>query len=234
MENTADKFKEFLTKLTPSSSSLFIGMDEETSENYLSIAAHALGVQQIDISILRPELKSGKNKSILVSSARSWIHELNITPHGSFKIGALFGAERLNSESANTLLKTLEEPPSYVYIFLFSETDNLLDTIKSRCRKLHLWQNDVQEDDRFDRGILAKSFAGQSKDLEKIVKNNEIAAFLNGLEKYAQIELRNNPAILQSEFLKEIFTAKKRIKQNANARLQLENLLLKHRGIDHK
>lgn len=231
MENTADKFKEFLAKLAPSSSSLFIGADEEASENYLSVAAESLGIKQIDISVLRPELKSGKNKSILVSPARNWIHELNITPHGSSKIGVLFGAERLNSESANTLLKTLEEPPSYAYIFLFSETDNLLDTIKSRCRKLHLWQGDTRGEDGFDREILTKSFAEQSKDLEKIVKNNEIAVFLNGLEKFAQNELRNNPAIPQSEFLKEIFIVKKRIKQNANARLQLENLLLKYRGL---
>lgn len=227
MEKASDKFKDFLEKLSPSSSSLFIGAEEEKAEEYLEIAAREMGISPIDVCRLVPESKTGKQKSILVESARKWIHDINITPRGKYKIGALLGAEKVNAESANTLLKTLEEPPRYAYMFIFSATDNMLPTIKSRCRTLHLWE--AGEVSEIDQVFFSKSFGEQSKLIEKIVKDGEINQFLESLEKKAQNDMRKNPNVVQSALLKEIYIVKKRIKQNANARLQLENLFLKWR-----
>lgn len=43
-------------------------------------------------------------------------------------------AENLTIESQNSILKTLEEPPSHTFFLLFTDNLNsLLDTIKSRC-----------------------------------------------------------------------------------------------------
>jgi len=43
-------------------------------------------------------------------------------------------AQNLTTESQNSLLKTLEEPPSHTFFLLFTDNLNsLLDTIKSRC-----------------------------------------------------------------------------------------------------
>lgn len=53
------------------------------------------------------------------------------------KVYVINNAELMTREAQNSLLKTLEEPPSFVCIILISSNDNmLLDTIKSRCIKI--------------------------------------------------------------------------------------------------
>lgn len=231
MEKANLKFEKFVEKLTPSSSSLFIGLGEEDSADYLESAAKLLGVKKFDICTLAPEIKSGKNKSIFVASARSWIHDMNITPSGSYKIGAVLGAEKLNTEAANALLKILEEPPKYAFIFIFSATDNMLATVKSRCKKFHFWASkDASLTEQFDREILKKYFYEQSKEIEKKIKDNEINEFLDVVLQSAEKDLRNDPTLKNSDLLKEIYKVKRRIKQNANARLQIENLMLKYKS----
>ena len=58
---------------------------------------------------------------------------------GERKVVVLFDAERLrlNEAAANTLLKTLEEPPPRAVIILVtSGADQLLPTIRSRCQRV--------------------------------------------------------------------------------------------------
>jgi len=53
---------------------------------------------------------------------------------GANKIAIVYEADRMNRESANAFLKTLEEPPSGTFIILLTERPyDLLDTIRSRC-----------------------------------------------------------------------------------------------------
>jgi DNA polymerase-3 subunit delta' len=53
---------------------------------------------------------------------------------GGRKVGIVFDADRMNTQSANAFLKTLEEPPSGTTLFLLtSRPYDLLDTIRSRC-----------------------------------------------------------------------------------------------------
>jgi hypothetical protein len=54
-----------------------------------------------------------------------------------FNILLIDNAEKLNRNSANMLLKTLEEPPSHAVIILLCNNNNTLPkTIASRCRKV--------------------------------------------------------------------------------------------------
>jgi DNA polymerase III subunit delta' len=54
---------------------------------------------------------------------------------GGRRIFVIEAAEALRDESQNALLKTLEEPPSYVHLILLSaEPEILLETIASRCQ----------------------------------------------------------------------------------------------------
>lgn len=54
---------------------------------------------------------------------------------GACRVFIIDGAEHLNQDAANRLLKTLEEPPSGVYILLLAtDLPRLLPTIVSRCR----------------------------------------------------------------------------------------------------
>ena len=65
-------------------------------------------------------------------------YDLSRTPMaGRRKIALICDAERLNDESANALLKTLEEPPPHSLIILIAtHIDSILPTIRSRCQVL--------------------------------------------------------------------------------------------------
>jgi DNA polymerase III subunit delta' len=54
---------------------------------------------------------------------------------GEHRVFVVEAAEAMRDESQNALLKTLEEPPSFVHLILLtSEPEGLLETIASRCQ----------------------------------------------------------------------------------------------------
>ena len=56
---------------------------------------------------------------------------------GRCRVFIIDNAEVMSSEAANCLLKTLEEPPPFVYMILLSSNEKaMLSTILSRCQKL--------------------------------------------------------------------------------------------------
>ena len=83
-----------------------------------------------------PEKK--EKKSISIEDARSAIEGLSIGSHrGGNRIILVYPLEMLRSDSANTLLKSLEEPPkNTIFILLADRLDRVLPTIRSRCRLL--------------------------------------------------------------------------------------------------
>ncbi|HET6422971.1 MAG TPA: DNA polymerase III subunit delta' [Planctomycetaceae bacterium] len=67
-------------------------------------------------------------------------HDLSLRPHeGSRKVAVINDADTMNDETANALLKTLEEPPERAVILLIANNyDALLPTIRSRCQVVRL------------------------------------------------------------------------------------------------
>lgn len=76
------------------------------------------------------------SKEIKVDAVRGAIEFAQTTSaRGRGKVVVLHPAERLNGVSANTLLKTLEEPPGNArFILACAAPDALLATIRSRCQ----------------------------------------------------------------------------------------------------
>lgn len=83
-----------------------------------------------------PEKK--EKKSISIEDARSAIEGLSIGSHrGGNRVILVYPLEMLRSDSANTLLKSLEEPSkNTIFILLADRLDRVLPTIRSRCRLL--------------------------------------------------------------------------------------------------
>ncbi len=81
------------------------------------------------------EKKRKPSKEIKVEAARGMVSFTQFTrSRGSTKVVLVFPAERMNTITANTLLKTLEEPPGAVKFVLATEAvHQLLPTIRSRC-----------------------------------------------------------------------------------------------------
>ena len=79
--------------------------------------------------------KRKPSKEIKVDAAREAVSFTQFTrSRGDTKVVLVFPAERMNTITANTLLKTLEEPPGDVKFVLASEAAHqLLPTIRSRC-----------------------------------------------------------------------------------------------------
>jgi DNA polymerase-3 subunit delta' len=79
--------------------------------------------------------KRKPSKEIKVDAAREAVSFTQFTrSRGNTKVVLVFPAERMNNITANTLLKTLEEPPGAVKFVLATESAHqLLPTIRSRC-----------------------------------------------------------------------------------------------------
>lgn len=79
--------------------------------------------------------------SIGVDDIRGQINnDIIIKPYSSeYKIYVIADADKMTEQAQNALLKTIEEPPSYVVIILLTNNMNkMLPTILSRCVKLEL------------------------------------------------------------------------------------------------
>lgn len=90
-----------------------------------------------DLQVLQsPE----EGKAIRVDAVRELIDFLNLTAqYGRYKVAIIEPAEAMNRHAANTLLKTLEEPPARSLLILVSgQPARLPVTIRSRCQKLDL------------------------------------------------------------------------------------------------
>ncbi len=79
--------------------------------------------------------KRKPSKEIKVDAAREAVSFTQFTrSRGTTKVVLVYPAERMNGITANTLLKTLEEPPGAVkFILATGAAHQLLPTIRSRC-----------------------------------------------------------------------------------------------------
>jgi DNA polymerase-3 subunit delta' len=88
----------------------------------------------------RATKKAQPSREIKVDAVRLAVNfAQTTTARGRAKVVVLHPAERINTVSANTLLKTLEEPPGAArFILSCAAPDALLPTIRSRCRSVPL------------------------------------------------------------------------------------------------
>lgn len=86
-----------------------------------------------DVEIVEPD-----GAQIKVDQVRQVAEKLHFRPfEGRVRVTVIDRAETLRDEAANAFLKSLEEPPEYVYFILVtSDWNSLLPTIRSRCQKL--------------------------------------------------------------------------------------------------
>lgn len=110
-----------------------------SSCNRIAAGMHA------DIQIIgrAPQVGSsepGPRKEIAIGQIRELKQAAGLQPYeGKYRVFIIDGAEHLNEESANCLLKTLEEPPAGVVIILVTANETrLLPTIVSRCQRIEL------------------------------------------------------------------------------------------------
>lgn len=105
--------------------------------DYESEESPKKGKSSRDESDGEPTEKKEK-KNISIEETRNAIEALSIGSHrGGNRVILIYPLETLRNDSANTLLKSLEEPPpKTIFILLADRLDRVLPTIRSRCRLL--------------------------------------------------------------------------------------------------
>lgn len=121
-----------------------------------------------DMNVQRRELndKGKLAQDINVEQIRQMTHFFSMKPAmGGWRVGIIDSIDEANRNSANALLKTLEEPPPQSILLLVNHRSRpILPTIRSRCRVLHL--SALSEEDC----VSALNAAGAPDDARKLAK----------------------------------------------------------------
>ncbi|HEX4180013.1 MAG TPA: DNA polymerase III subunit delta' [Caulobacteraceae bacterium] len=141
------------------------------------IIAHA----HPDLMVLERVGEDGKVRKVIpVDDARRLPEFFSKAPGSApWRVAIVDSVDDMNSNAANALLKTLEEPPERGILFLVSHSPGgLLPTIRSRCRRLSFrpWPTeavaafvqaraDVSEEDAIRLARMAKGSPGQALSL---------------------------------------------------------------------
>lgn len=99
-----------------------------------------------------PDIKliNEEGETIKINTVREMIQTVYEKPIlSNKKIYIINDCDKMTKEAQNSLLKTLEEPPEYIVMILIaSNSDMILNTIKSRCTKIvfdKLKENEIRE-----------------------------------------------------------------------------------------
>lgn len=122
-------------------------------------------LQHPDVRVIVPE--GGVNKFIKIEHVRALQKFASMKPYEArHQIALLDGVHRMTDEAANALLKTLEEPPPTMHLFLVTDQpQSLLDTIRSRCQTIRFGALSVEH----VHEVLRREDEGELTDEELVV-----------------------------------------------------------------
>ena len=136
---------------------MVISEDKETSDNFISCMLQTIYCKSHNACGICAECtrlehdnnpnvyKLKKDSAIKVDDIKELIADTSITVvENNYKTYVIYNAESMNEASQNKLLKTIEEPPFGVIIILAVKSEaSMLQTIKSRTKKIYLnvWDN---------------------------------------------------------------------------------------------
>lgn len=82
----------------------------------------------------------GKSANIAVAEAKSLLETMSLSAlEGGYRSALIYLPEKMNSESANRLLKLIEEPPALTqFVMVTHSPEKVLKTISSRCQQIRV------------------------------------------------------------------------------------------------
>lgn len=188
MELSSKILKEQILNNSTSHAYLLVSKDENSAKEEAKAFIYKLFensnsqrkfVNGINVDYL--EINPEKN-NIKIASSREITKFFSTSPvESKYKIVLINNSELFRKESANALLKILEEPPNYAKIILTAKNEEqIIKTIISRCQVVNLENNDILNNDINEElnGILYRSIKRNllelslSKDYFDEVKND--------------------------------------------------------------
>lgn len=188
-----------------------VSTDKPISESYLSYWRELVLANPY---FLENELNEafgieGKSSIISIAEARFIIDKLSFLPlEGGCRAIVVYLPEKMNAETANKLLKSIEEPPEKTqFIFITHAPERVLTTISSRCqgiRVLPLTKDEVA-------GVLVRDF-GKSEDEAAhaaAVSGGSVGKALNCLSENENFALESDlfHSLMEALLSKDLLTA---------------------------
>lgn len=165
-----------------------------------------------------------KNGLIAVAEARNIINKLSLTSvSGGYKAVIFYLPEKMNQETANRLLKLVEEPPEKtLFLFITHAPEKVLQTIFSRCQSIRVMPLSKEEtekvkaikphDENEDEELYMELFS----DLIRAMIARDLSATLECGESISALESREKQkafCIFAGECIRKIFMTSQNLAQ---------------------
>lgn len=167
-----------------------------------------------DLHLVQPDgqtIKTQQIRDLLLTFSQSGF-ETNC------QVVIIDGAEKMHVNAANSLLKSIEEPESDIYIFLLTASENMvLETIKSRTQVItlptqsHLIQAHLEQAGSLKTdAMMISEIVTDLAEANRLAKDHAFLDSLKQLEKFTKtLEKNSDEAILQVPILITAFKDKK-------------------------
>ncbi len=217
--------------------------DKPTSESYLTYWRELAVANPyfVEADLQRAIGIESKNGLIAVAEAKNIINKLSLTAVADgYKAVVFYLPEKMNQETANRLLKMVEEPPvNTLFIFITHAPEKVLQTIFSRCqsiRVLPLTKDEVEQVralNPFDDSEEYNTFMDLFSDLMNALVAKDLLSALECGEAVAALESREKQkafCTFVSECLRKIFFFQQNLPQIAGVSEQEEAFYMNMAG----
>ena len=181
-------------------------------------------------------------EGLTVEGARDLQSRLSLMPSGKHRVAIISDASRMNSSAANSLLKTLEEPPEHSVIFLVTENyHGLLPTVASRAQRVNFSAEDGRRiglEKRMKESLELREFYADAARNYGVLEKGALAERLLAAQQmydFFDEDLRRflDYAMRQSasggeipKHSRKLLSAWEDLSFNANVKLMLDNLFV--------
>lgn len=193
------------------------------------------------------EIVETDEKSIKVDKIRELQKDILKKPiNGERKVYIIPQANKLNVAAQNCLLKTLEEPPSYVTLILMSSSIySVIGTVRSRVKNVRITTNielDIKDEVKEILDTLkSKNKVEVLKYAEFFDKNKDnIIEILHEMLMYCNKRILDSKNQLSEQYICDTITfakyvpiinlAEQRLNENSNFSMTIDEMLLNMRG----
>jgi DNA polymerase III delta prime subunit len=212
---------------------------EMLSENAPSLALRAISPRggEKSESYFHPDfLEVASENGIKIEQIRELAYKLSLKPYqAKYKVALIDNADQMTIEAANALLKVLEEPKAYNFIFLITSNANRLPkTILSRCQKINFAPSKQEASTMEDEGRELLDVFIRGKMIDRLIaaydladmEPAEIKKILDSWMKELEIRLLDQPTKNLVQKISWLTASRKYLDQNVNSKLLLTNLML--------
>ena len=217
--------------------------EKPTSESYLPYWRELAVANPyfVEADLQRAIGIESKNGLIAVAEAKNIINKLSLTAvSDGYKAVIFYLPEKMNQETANRLLKVVEEPPvNTLFIFITHAPEKVLQTIFSRCqsvRVMPLTKEEVAEVKAlspFDESEEYNAFMDLFSDLMNALVAKDLLSALECGESIAALDSREKQkgfCTFAGECIRKIFLIQQNLPQIAGVSEQEKDFYMNMAG----